>query len=267
MAPVRVVVQGASGNMGQQVLATLCQQRDMEPVGAVDIKAKEEYLSLPNGSGLIPFSSDVASLLAKAKPQVVVDFSHADAVMPLARAAAQQKVNLVVGTTGVAQAQVDEIGRLCAEHSIGAVVAPNFSLGAVVLSHLAKIAGRYFDYADIIEMHHERKADAPSGTALAMARAMAASRGRPFEFLPTSKEVLAGTRGGVEDGIGIHSLRLPGLLAHHEIVLGGLGQTLVLRHDTISRESFMPGVLLAIREVVNRKGLVFGLDTLLGLGA
>lgn len=249
------------------MLATLCQQKDTEPVGAIDIKAKEEYLSLPDSSGPIPFSRDAASLLAQTKPQVVVDFSHADAVMPLARAAAQHKVNLVIGTTGVPQAQVEEIGRLCAEHGIGAVVAPNFSLGAVLLAHLAKIAGRYFDYADIIEMHHERKADAPSGTALAMARAMAAARGRPFEVVPTSKEVLAGTRGGIVEGVGIHSLRMSGLLAHHEIVLGGLGQTLVLRHDTTSRESYMPGVLLAIREVVNRKGLVYGLDTLLGLGA
>ncbi len=253
--------------MGQQVLVTLCQQSDMEPVGAVDIKAKEEYLPLPNSSGLIPFSRDVASLLVKAKPQVVVDFSHADAVMSLARAAIPHKVNLVVGTTGIAQAQVDEIGRLCQEHGVGAVVAPNFSLGAVVLAHLAKIAARHFDYADIIEMHHERKADAPSGTALAMARAMAAARGRPFERVATTKEVLAATRGGDAEGVAIHSVRMPGLLAHHEVILGGLGQTLVLRHDTISRESFMPGVMLAIREVVNRKGLVYGLDTLLGLGA
>lgn len=266
MARLRVAIQGVSGNMGQQVLATLCQQPDMEPVGAVDLKAREEYLPLPNGAGSIPFSQDVTALLARARPQVVVDFSHADAVMPLVHAAVQRKASLVVGTTGVSSQQVEEIGHLCQQHGVGAIVAPNFSLGAIVLAYLSKIAARYFDYADVIEMHHERKADAPSGTALALARSMAAARGRAFERAPTSKEVLAGTRGGEQQGVGLHSLRMPGLLAHHEVVLGGLGQTLTLRHDTISRESYMPGVLLAIREVVNRKGLVYGLDTLLGLG-
>jgi len=251
--------------MGREVMATLCRQPDMEPVGAVDLKASEEYLPLPDGSGLIPFSREVAPLLTRTRPQVVVDFSHADATMPLVQAAVQHGVNLVIGTTGIPQESLGEIDRLTREHGVGAIVAPNFSLGAVVLAYLARLASRYFDHADIIEMHHEHKADAPSGTALALARAMAAARGRPFDRVPTSKQVLPGTRGGEAEGVGLHSLRLPGLLAHHEVILGTVGQTLTLRHDTISRESYMPGVLRAIREVVNRKGLVFGLDALLGL--
>ena len=121
------------------------------------------------------------------------------------------------------------------------------------------------DYAEIFELHHERKADAPSGTALATARAMLSARGRPFEHPATAKETLAGTRGGVVDGISIHSVRLPGLVAHQEVILGTLGQSLTIRHDTTSRESFMPGVLLAIREVMNRQELVVGLDKLIGL--
>jgi 4-hydroxy-tetrahydrodipicolinate reductase len=131
--------------------------------------------------------------------------------------------------------------------------------------HLAKLAARYFDYAEVIEMHHEGKADAPSGTALATARAMVAARGKPFNYPALEKESLAGTRGGQIEGVGIHSVRLPGLLAHQEVILGAPGQTLTIRHDSISRESFMPGVIMAIKEVGKVKGLIYGLENLLGL--
>jgi len=144
------------------------------------------------------------------------------------------------------------------------VVAPNFALGAVLMIHLAKIAAKYLDYAEIIELHHHQKADAPSGTALATARAMAAARGKPF-LQPIGQSKTSDSRGEQVEGVTIHSVRLPGLLAHQEILLGGPGQTLSIRHDTISRECFMPGVMLAVREVVKRKGLIYGLDTLLGL--
>jgi 4-hydroxy-tetrahydrodipicolinate reductase len=172
---------------------------------------------------------------------------------------------LVSGTTGLADEFMEELERECRERKLGAVMAANFAIGAVLMIHLAKLAGRHFDYAEIIELHHERKADAPSGTALATARAMLSARGRPFENSPAAKETLAGTRGGALDGIGIHSVRLPGLVAHQEVILGTLGQTLTIRHDTTSRESFMPGVLLAIKEVMNRQELVVGLDKLIGL--
>ena len=130
--------------------------------------------------------------------------------------------------------------------------------------HLAKIAAKYLDYAEIIELHHHLKADAPSGTALSTARAMADARGKPFSRPPEGGKT-SSSRGEPVEGITIHSVRLPGLLAHQEVILGGPGQTLSIRHDTISRECFMPGVILAIREVVKRQGLVYGLDTLLGL--
>jgi len=130
--------------------------------------------------------------------------------------------------------------------------------------HLAKIAAKYFDYAEIIELHHHLKADAPSGTALSTARAMVKARGSPFSY-PTAQKTPSGSRGEQVDGITLHSVRLPGLMAHQEILLGTSGQTLSIRHDTISRECYMPGVILAIREVVKRQGLVYGLDTLLGL--
>jgi len=146
---------------------------------------------------------------------------------------------------------------------VGVVVAPNFALGAVLMMHLAKIAGKYLDHAEIIELHHDRKTDAPSGTALSTAKAMAQARGKPFSTPEAGKT--SDSRGGQVEGVTIHSVRLPGLMAHQEVMLGGPGQTLSIRHDTISRECYMPGIMLAIREVGKRKGLVYGLDNLLGL--
>ncbi len=147
------------------------------------------------------------------------------------------------------------------------MVAPNFALGAVMLIHLTKIVSKFEDFkaAEILEMHHDEKLDAPSGTVLATAEAMSAARGRPFQRNKPQKVSLEGTRGGELGGISIHSLRLPGLLAHQEVVFGALGQSLSIRHDTISRECFIPGVMMAIKEVAKRPGFVYGLDQLLGL--
>jgi 4-hydroxy-tetrahydrodipicolinate reductase len=234
-------------------------------VGAVDLKADKERLLLHDGSGQIPFSSNLEQILARCHPDVMVDFTIASATMPAARLAARRGVNLVIGTTGLTAEDIEEVETLCRDSDIGAVVASNFSLGAVLMIHLAKLAARYFDYAEVIEKHHEGKADAPSGTALATARAMVEARGKPFRYPALEKESLAGTRGGQLEGVGIHSVRLPGFLAHQEVILGAVGQTLTIRHDSISRESFMPGVVMAIKEVVKVKGLVYGLETLLGL--
>jgi len=265
MQPIRVVVYGAAGRMGQEVLGALCQDPELDAVGAVDLKADGDFLWLPNGSGEIPFSAEVEDIIGKCQPDVMVDFALADATMPAARLAAKQGVNLVIGTTGLSASDIGEIERLCLESDVGAVVAPNFSLGAVLMIHMAKLAARYFDYAEVIERHHEGKADAPSGTAIATARAMIEARGEPFRYPELKSETLGGTRGGQIEGISVHSVRLPGLLAHQEVILGALGQTLTIRHDSITRESFMPGVVMAIKRVVRVKGLVYGLDALLGL--
>ena len=265
MTPIRVVVHGAAGRMGREVLNALCCDPELEAVGAVDLKAERDHLSLPDGSGEIPFATELGAILSRSRPDVMVDFTVAEATMPAAQLAIKEGVNLVIGTTGLSPSDVDEIDRLCREGDVGAVVAPNFSLGAVLMIHLAKLAARYFDYAEVIEMHHEGKLDAPSGTALATARAMAEARGKPFHCPEPEKESLSGTRGGQIEGISVHSVRLPGLLAHQEVILGATGQTLTIRHDSISRESFMPGVIMAIKRVVNIKGLVYGLESLLGL--
>ena len=251
--------------MGREVLAAVCHDPEMEAVGAVELNPTGDYLPLPDDSGHVPISSDTQAILARCRPDVVVDFTIAPAAMPAARLAAKNGVNLVIGTTGLSAEDIVELEQLSQAHGIGAVVAPNFALGAVLMIHLAKIAARFFDYADIVEMHHEQKADAPSGTALATARAMAQGRGKPFHQPQVAKKGGGASRGEQIEGVSLHSVRLPGLVAHQEVTLGGLGQTLRIRHDTISRECFMPGVMLAIKEIVGGRGFYHGLDRLLGL--
>jgi 4-hydroxy-tetrahydrodipicolinate reductase len=262
MGPIRVAVQGALGKMGREILSALCREPGLQPVGAVDIAAEETDLPLPDGSAKVPLSSDLDKILKSYRPDVLVDFTIAKATMPAVRMAAPGGVNLVIGTTGLTSADVKEIESLAIAYQVGAVVAPNFALGAVLMMHLAKLAAKYLDYAEIIELHHHLKADAPSGTALSTARMMAEARGKPF-LVPESKQTRS--RGESVEGVAIHSVRLPGLLAHQEVILGGPGQTLSIRHDTISRECFMPGVIMAIKKVVEHKGLIYGLEALLGL--
>jgi 4-hydroxy-tetrahydrodipicolinate reductase len=263
--PIEVVVHGALGRMGKEVLYALCKDPQLQPVGAVDLKAEGESLPLSGQANSVPLSSDLGSLLARTHPQVLVDFSVAEAAMPAVRLAARERVNLVVGTTGLSADALSEIDRLTRDNEVGAIVAPNFALGAVIMVHLAKIASKYFDFAEIIELHHEQKLDAPSGTALSTARAMVEARGKPFLHSEAQKESLRGTRGGELQGVSLHSVRLPGLMAHQEVIFGLSGQTLTIRHDTIDRECYMPGVILAIKKVVGLKGLTYGLDRLLGL--
>ena len=263
--PIKVIVHGALGRVGREVLNALCGDPQLKPVGAVDKRASADHLVLPDQSGSIPLSANLQALLEQTHPEVLVDFSVAEAILPAVRIAVKQKVNLVIGTTGLSTENLAEIDRLAKANELGAIVAPNFALGAVVMIHLAKIAAKFFDYAEIIEMHHEQKLDAPSGTALSTARAMLEARGKPFCYSTPQKETLGGTRGGELEGVALHSVRLPGLMAHQEIILGTAGQTLTIRHDTISRECYMPGVILAINKVGELKGLTYGLDNLLGL--
>jgi 4-hydroxy-tetrahydrodipicolinate reductase len=265
MEPITILVHGALGRMGREVVAAISRDPELELVGAVDIKATQDQLTLPDGSKKVPLSTELNSLIEAKNPKVLLDFTIAEAAISAARLALKHGVNVVIGTSGLSEDNLKEIAQLSEANKVGAVVAPNFTIGAAVLLNAAKAAAKFFDYVDIIEMHHHEKVDAPSGTALATAKAMLQSRGKPFLYSKTKKETLSGTRGGEIDGVAIHSVRLPGFVASQEVVFGGQGQTLSFRHDTIGRECYMPGIIMAVKEVVHRKGLIYGLDTLLNL--
>lgn len=263
MPHIRVVIHGVTGKMGSQVLAAVCNEPDMEPVGAVDINIMSETLSLPDGSGTIPLASNLGDLLGSTAPRVMVDFTNASAGVSAALLASRHQISSVIGSSGIGDLAIAELEHEADKHGVGIIVAPNFAMGAVLLMRLASQAAPFFEYVDIIESHHEAKIDAPSGTALAMAKMLA----QEGEFLHNKpeKEPVAGTRGGRIEGVGIHSLRMKGRSAHHEVVFGADGQTLTLRHDVLGRDCYMPGVLRAIRHVVDQKGLVVGLEKILGI--
>jgi 4-hydroxy-tetrahydrodipicolinate reductase len=261
---IRVLVSG-SGKMGREVLAAICREDGFEPAGVVDLYAEESSLSLPDGSAKVPFGQDPAAIIEQTRPDVVVDFTNAEWTPRLAEAALVAGVRLVIGTSGLGDDFVQHLGQECEKRRLGAVVAANFALGAVLMQHMAKTAARFYESAEIIELHHDQKVDAPSGTSIATAKGMAEARGKPFDRAETQRENLPGTRGGDVSGVTIHSVRLPGLVAHQEVILGSPGEVLTIRHDTLGRESFMPGVLLATRHVMEHPGLVVGLDRLIGL--
>lgn len=264
MEQIKVIVYGALGRVGQILINSLCREPEIKLAGAVDLKATQDTLALPEGMGTIPLSRDLEIIIASCKPDVLIDFTIARATMPAVRLAVKNGVNLVIGTTGLTADDLKEIENLANTHKIGAVVASNFALGAVLMVHFSKVAARYMDYAEIIELHHHLKADAPSGTALSTARAMTSARGKPFSRSPEQDKIFE-SRGQPVEKVNIHSIRLPGLMAHQEVIFGGAGQTLSIRHDTINRECYVPGVVLAVKEVIKRKGLIQGLDALLDL--
>ena len=260
---IRVAVQGVIGRMGQEVLATLVKEPDMLPVGGADIFAKADSLNLLGDSGTIPLSTSLADVTGNA--DVVVDFTNGEGAADAIETVPVQGKHLVIGSTGIPESAVKRAEELATENNVGVFIAPNFTVGVAVMMHLVREAARFFDYADLLETHHEAKIDAPSGTALAIAQAAVEAKGSAFNAPAAEKELVAGTRGGTHGGVVVHSGRMLGKVAHHEIVFGHVGQTLSIKHDSVNRESFMPGVMLAIREVRNRPGLTIGLDKLMGL--
>jgi 4-hydroxy-tetrahydrodipicolinate reductase len=260
-AELRVVVSG-SGKMGRQVLDALCADAATEPVGVVEKLTEGDALVLADGTSL-PMSADPGELLTRLRPDVVVDFTNAEWTPVVADAALRAGTRIVIGTTGLDAAFKDDLQRRCEQAKLGAVVASNFAIGAVLMMQFARTAARYFDSAEIIELHHDQKVDAPSGTAKTTAELMIEARERPFAHNDPEKQVVPNTRGGELGGVAIHSVRLPGLVAHQEVILGGVGQTLTIRHDSTGRDSFMPGVLLAVKAVMELDHMVDGLDALL----
>jgi 4-hydroxy-tetrahydrodipicolinate reductase len=262
---IRVGVLGASGRMGQLVCKALADDPDLALVAGVGRSKVGSHLGQLIGHPEIDVRiSDELDVLLQAESEVAVDFTTPDAVMENVRWAVEHAMHIVVGTSGVDEAGLDEIRRLVDDegNESNVIVVPNFAMGAVLMQRFAAQAAGLFPSAEIVELHHDGKADAPSGTALATAQRMAKARREAWRG-PES-ESMPGVRGGDVEGIRIHSVRLPGLVAHQEVIFGGLGETLTIRHDSSQRVSFMPGVLLAVKSVVNRRGLTIGLEPLLG---
>jgi 4-hydroxy-tetrahydrodipicolinate reductase len=246
--PIRTAVAGHRGKVGSVLAAALQTEPDIDYVGGL-------------GKG-----DDLAAFLHEKRPRAFVDFTRPSEAVHNALAAIAAGASPVVGTTGIGAADVDKIETACKSKGVGGIVAPNFAVGAVLMMHLAEVAAPHFEAVEVIEMHHAAKLDAPSGTALATARRLAARRGdKPFSHKRAEKETLAGTRGGEEGKVAVHSVRLPGFVADQEVIFGLPGQTLTIAHRTTSREAYVPGVLLAIRAVTSTDRFYRALDELLGL--
>ena len=246
---IKVAVLGAKGRMGSEACKAVSAASDLELVAQIDV-------------------GDSLELLVSSGAQVVVDFTHPDAVMGNLEFAIKHEICVVVGTTGFDDAKLSQIKSWLAAHpKVGALIAPNFGLGAVLMMQFASKASKYFESVEIIELHHPQKADAPSGTAARTAELITEARRSvnkaPMPDATTSS--LDGARGALVGEVPVHSVRLRGLVAHQEVILGELGETLTIRHDSIDRTGFMPGVLLGAREVLSHPGLTFGLEHFMDL--
>ncbi len=270
--PIPVVVNGAAGKMGREVIRAVSQASSCQLIGAIDNNPQVQGQDAGEVAGCgpleVPILNDRESTLAMAaqekQPAVMVDFTHPDGVYDNVRSAIAYGVRPVVGTTGLSLGQIQDLADFADKASIGCIIAPNFAIGIILLQQAALQASKYFDHVEIIELHHNQKADAPSGTALQTAQ-MLAEMGKTYN-LPEVEETekLTGARGAkASENIPIHSVRLPGLIAHQEVIFGSPGQIYTLRHDTSDRACFMPGVLLAIQKVIQLKSLVYGLEKIL----
>lgn len=265
---IRVGVLGAAGRMGRTVCATVAAAEDMQLVAAADPAAAGETVAELIGeeaagdAGGVTVADSVEALV-EAGAQVGVDFTVLESARQNLAGLAAEGIHAVVGTTGFTPEDLENAAGLFDRSNC--IIAPNFALSAVLMMRFAELAAPLFDSAEVIELHHDAKVDAPSGTAMMTADRMAAASGE-WNPDPTRTELLPGARGGQGPaGIRVHSVRLAGLVAHQEVILGAQGQTLTLRADSYDRSSFMPGTLLAIRAVANRPGLTIGLEPLLGL--
>ncbi|WP_194814447.1 4-hydroxy-tetrahydrodipicolinate reductase [Nocardia sp. XZ_19_385] len=246
---IRVGVLGARGKVGQAICAAVAEAADLELSAAVD-------------------KGDALEAFTESKTQVVVDFTHPDVVMGNLKFLVQNGIHAVVGTTGFDAARLDEVrGWLEQQPETGVLIAPNFAIGAVLSMRFAEQAARFFESVEVIELHHPNKADAPSGTAYRTAGLIAEARERAGvgKSPDATSTELDGARGADVDGVRVHSVRLAGLVAHQEVLFGTQGETLTIRHDSIDRSSFAPGVLLGVREIAKRPGLTVGLDPFLDL--
>ena len=269
---ITVAVTGAAGRMGREVVRAVLEAEGLQLVAAVDRHEAGADAGTLAGCGAadVAIEGDLDAALARSRPDVLVDFTLPDGVLANLRIAVAHGVSPVVGTTGLSAENLAEIDRAAKEKGIGVFVAPNFAIGAVLMMQFAAQAAKYLPDVEIIELHHEKKLDSPSGTALLTAQKIGEARRSasvspvpPPDGLVEKAPGARGARNEITGDVPIHSVRLPGFVAHQEVIFGGVGQILSIRHDSIDRRSFMPGVILAIRKVRTLTGLVIGLEHLL----
>ena len=270
--PIPVIVNGAAGKMGREVIKVVAAAEDMTLFAAIDHNPEVFGLDIGEVVGGSPLAvmvtNELEATLAAASQEkqlgVMVDFTHPRSVYETVRSAIAYGIRPVVGTTGLSPAQLNDLADFADKASTGCLIIPNFSIGIVLLQQAAIQASQYFEHVEIIELHHNQKADAPSGTAIKTAE-MLSELGKTYNSaMVEEKEHLPGARGSVAgENIRIHSVRLPGLIAHQEMIFGAPGQIYTLRHDTSDRTCYMPGVLLAIRKIIPLQSLVYGLEKLL----
>jgi len=261
---VKVLVTGACGRMGQAVVKAVLEDAELELVAAVDLvggKDAGKMVGLQECGVVV--TTDLEDTIAKTKPEVMVDFTRPDVVFANACKALKLGVSPVIGTTGLSTEAKEELRQMAEKNNTPLFIAPNFAIGAVLMMVMAKQAAKYMPHVEIIELHHDNKLDAPSGTAVQTAELIREVRQSMKQGHPEEVEKISGARGAEIDGMHIHSVRLPGYVAHQEVIFGGLGQTLTIRHDSLNRESFMPGVVLACKKVRGLTGMVVGLEHLL----
>lgn len=261
----RVIVAGALGRMGRETVKAILQDEELLLVAAVDTKARGETVSDITGikGPLMNIENDLELAIDEAKPQVLVDFTNPQAVFNNVRCALVKGVTCVVGTTGLNDMELNQLDKLAKEKEVGVAVVPNFAIGAVLMMKFAQEAAQYFPDVEIIELHHDKKMDAPSGTAIKTAELINKTRSQRPPRNIREMEKITGCRGGDLGQIRIHSVRLPGFVAHQEVIFGGIGQSLTIRHDSYDRIGFMPGVTMVIKRMLNKKGLIYGMEKLL----
>lgn len=254
---IRIIVAGASGKMGQEVVNLIERTAHFQLVAAVSRTYAEQQIS---GA---PCYASLQEALNAHKADVVVDFTNPEKVRDHIQLCLDNRVCPVVGTTGLTEDELISLQKAFQDAELGGIIAPNFAIGAILMMRFAALAAKYLPHVEIIESHHDRKVDAPSGTSLKTAELITESRREVRQGHPQEAEVFAGARGAEYHGFRIHSVRLPGLVAHQEVLFGGDGQLLTIRHDSLNRESFMPGVQLAVEKVLALKELVYGLEHML----
>ena len=265
---LRLLVNGAAGKMACELIKTLRNEKDIVLVGAVDINRVGEDCGTVAGCDClaIPITSDLSNTIVAVKPDVVVDFTNAAVIKANLEIFLSNGVSTVVGTSGLDEESAKYYGELAEKNNCGLIVAPNFAVGAVLMMEFARIAAKFMNGAEIIELHHDGKLDSPSGTAIKTAELM---KGQHVQKLSGGKkdsfEKIPGARGAQIEDIHIHSVRLPGLIAHQEVILGGNSEILTIKHDSMNRQSFMPGVILSIRKAFDTKGCIYGLENILGI--